>query len=114
MVRYTNQLSTIAPLAGHHKVAIDLILDFSICGGEPVSHTWTKVATVLQITEGAAMFSLVIFQFAQQSLQMYSVTRQWQINRYMNILVKQGIQYFFAYVRPILSFPVLPSNLVNK
>lgn len=29
---------------------------------------------------------------------MYRVTKQWQINRYMNILVKQGILYFFVYV----------------
>ncbi|KAI9570973.1 hypothetical protein HD554DRAFT_288472 [Boletus coccyginus] len=42
------------------------------------------------------MLFLVIFQFVQQSLQMYSVTKQWQINRYMNLLVKQGILYFFA------------------
>ncbi|KAF8553917.1 hypothetical protein OG21DRAFT_1175522 [Imleria badia] len=47
-------------------------LDLSICVVQPTSPIWMK------------------------SLQMYRMTNQWQLNRYMILLVKQGILYFFA------------------
>ncbi|KAI9570975.1 hypothetical protein HD554DRAFT_291960 [Boletus coccyginus] len=87
---------------------IDQILDISICEGDPVAHTWISVAAILQITEGVAMSSLVILQFVQQSVHMYRMTKRWEINRYMNLLVKQGALYFLAYVS-LLSFPYISS-----
>ncbi|KAF8553299.1 hypothetical protein OG21DRAFT_1485499 [Imleria badia] len=81
---------------------------------------WANEAAILQITHGAAMCILAIFQFVRQSLQMYRVTKQWQLNRYMSLLVKQGILYFFAYVLMLFPspYPLLPSiiflfNLLN-
>ena len=50
------------------------------------------------------MCILAIIQFVRQSLQMYRVTKQWQLSKYMNLLVKQGIFYFFVYVL-VSSFP---------
>ncbi|KAF8558825.1 hypothetical protein OG21DRAFT_1519573 [Imleria badia] len=50
------------------------------------------------ITHGGVMCILAIVQFVRQSLQMYRVTKQWQLNRYMGLLVKQGILYFLAHV----------------
>ena len=47
---------------------------------------------------------LAIFQFLRQSFHMYRATKQWQLNRYMGLLVKQGILYFIAYV-PVSSLP---------
>ena len=61
-----------------------------------------EVAIVLQITHGTAMCMLALFQFVRQSYQMYRVTKQWQLNRYMNLLVGQGILYFIVYVPPHL------------
>ena len=65
---------------------------------QPTPPIWTQVADILQITHGAAVCSLGIVQFVIQSRQMYRVTRQWQPNRYMVLLVREGILYFFAYV----------------
>ena len=44
------------------------------------------------------MCILAIVQFLRQLLQMYRMTKQWQINHYMSLLVKQGILYYLAYV----------------
>ena len=60
------------------------------------------------------MCILAIVQFVRMLLQTRSVTRRWQPNRYMNLLVKQGIFYFLVYV---LSHPfctLLPPKLANK
>jgi len=72
------------------------ILDFSYCvvGFTPV--IWTQVAAILQITHGTVMCMLAFVQFVRQSLQMYRVTKQWQLDRYMNLLVRQGILYFLV------------------
>ncbi|KAF8124714.1 hypothetical protein EV363DRAFT_1435185 [Boletus edulis] len=56
---------------------------------------------------------LAIIQFVRQSLQMYRVTKQWQLNQYMHLLVKQGVFYFLAYVSvPILSHRILRWPLI--
>ncbi|KAF8553298.1 hypothetical protein OG21DRAFT_1497777 [Imleria badia] len=72
------------------------ILDISFCYLETTAPIWIKVTTILQITHGGVMCTLAIFQFVRQSLQMYRATKQWQLNRYMSLLVKQGILYFIA------------------
>ena len=59
---------------------------------------WSDIANISQMTHGTAMCILVIIQFVKQSLQMYRVTKQWHINRYMNLLATQGLIYFSAYV----------------
>ncbi|KAG8219165.1 hypothetical protein J3R82DRAFT_4934 [Butyriboletus roseoflavus] len=48
------------------------------------------------MTHAAAMCILAIAQFVRQLLQMYRVTKGWQLNRYMNLLVQQGILYFLG------------------
>jgi len=106
MVCFTNQLTVIVSIAGHRKGGTDQILDFSICGVSPTSPTWTTVSTTLQMIEGAALFSLVIFYFVRESLQMHQDTKRWEINRYVNIFVKEGFLYFLAYV-PVLSPPTI-------
>ncbi|KAF8548554.1 hypothetical protein OG21DRAFT_749816 [Imleria badia] len=77
-------------------VAAIQILDFSFCVVQPTSPIWRNIATILQTTHGAAMCILAIIQFVRQSLQMYRVTKQWQISRYTSLLVREGILYFFA------------------
>ncbi|KAI9566851.1 hypothetical protein HD554DRAFT_2272914 [Boletus coccyginus] len=72
------------------------ILDFSFCMVDPTSFMWVKVNSVIQMMNGAAVCILAIAQFVKQSLQMYRVTRRWELNRYMGLLVKQGIFYFLA------------------
>ena len=71
---------------------------------QPIPVIWMTVAAILGITHSAVVCTFVIVQFVRQSVQMYRVTKQWQLNRYMTLLVQQGIFYFFAYV-PLSSFP---------
>ena len=84
-------------------VIITQILDFSFCTPQPISLIWTNIATILGIVHGGVMCILTIVQFVRQSLQMYRVTRRWQLSQYMSLLVKQGILYFLAYVPVSLS-----------
>ena len=44
------------------------------------------------------MCLLVAFQFIKQSLQIDNVTKEFQLNRYMNLLVREGMLYFLTYV----------------
>ncbi|KAF8442220.1 hypothetical protein L210DRAFT_3759725 [Boletus edulis BED1] len=81
------------------------ILDFSVCIVDPTSFTWAKVNSILQITNGAVLCTLAVFQFVRQSVEMYNVTKEWQLNRYMGLLVREGILYFFA---------IFMFNLVNE
>ncbi|KAF8548549.1 hypothetical protein OG21DRAFT_749256 [Imleria badia] len=71
------------------------------------------MAAMIQITHGAAMCNLTIVQFGRQSLQMYRLTKQWQPNRYLILLVRQGILYFFAYVA-VSSFPYACSVAIQE
>ncbi|KAF8442246.1 hypothetical protein L210DRAFT_3536138 [Boletus edulis BED1] len=68
----------------------------------PVS---TKVGAAVQIINGTALCTLAIVQFVVQSLQMYRITKRLQINQYVNLIVKQGILYFFVYVPSYLLSP---------
>ncbi|KAF8548551.1 hypothetical protein OG21DRAFT_748684 [Imleria badia] len=94
-------IATILTVAVHSdprndSAAAIQILNFSFCVVQPTSVVWTKVATVLQIMHGGVVCILAIFQFMRQSLQMYRITKQWQVNQYMSLFVRQGIIYFFA------------------
>ncbi|KAF8135107.1 hypothetical protein EV363DRAFT_1213141 [Boletus edulis] len=72
------------------------IFHFSVCGATSTAPKWTNVAVALQIAHAGAVCILVIAQFLKQSFQMYRATKQWQLNRYVNLLVKQGIFYFLG------------------
>lgn len=53
------------------------------------------------------MFTLAVVRFCVELFQTYKATGEWQANRYLNLLVKEGILYFLAYVR--LSLLRVPS-----
>ena len=44
------------------------------------------------------LFTLALTQTLKESVAMYQATKQWQPNRYMRLLAKHGIIYFFMYV----------------
>jgi hypothetical protein len=104
MVRCTNQLSITTLLVGHRTAVTIQLPEFSFCAPQATAPIWTNVAVILQITQGGAMCVFAIAQVIRQSLRMYRVTKQWQLNRYMGLFVKQGILYFLACV-PVSSFP---------
>ncbi|KAG9311416.1 hypothetical protein JVU11DRAFT_8528 [Chiua virens] len=79
------------------------ILEYSYCT-IAVAATTLKEITLGQMAFAAQTFfsvmlcMLATIHFVKESLQMYRVTKQWQLNRYINLLVKQGIVYFFAFL----------------
>ena len=71
---------------------------FSFCVVQPNTLIWTKVAGIVQSILSGTMCILAIIQSMRESFQMYRVTKQWQLNRYMRVMTEQGILYFFACV----------------
>ncbi|KAH0835016.1 hypothetical protein J3R83DRAFT_10741 [Lanmaoa asiatica] len=51
---------------------------------------------VAQIAFGALMCLLVVIQFTKEALQMYKGGQGFRLNRYMVLLVREGIIYFLA------------------
>ena len=47
---------------------------------------------------GAMLLILAITQTFRESVNMYKATKQWQPNRYMKRLARDGIIYFLVYV----------------
>ena len=82
-----------------HIAGFVQILDFSFCEFEiRPPRSVIIVMGVVQITLGTLMCLLVIVRFIKESLQMYNVTRRFELNCYMNLLTRQGVFYFLAYV----------------
>lgn len=48
------------------------------------------------------LFVLAVAQILKQSFDMYKVTKKWQSNQYMKLLVREGISYFLLYVSAFL------------
>ncbi|KAI9566860.1 hypothetical protein HD554DRAFT_2113247 [Boletus coccyginus] len=88
------------------------ILDFSFCVVDPTSFIWAKVTNSVEMVHGGMVCIFAIARFVKQSLQMYHETGRWQLNQYMNLLVKQGILYFFVYV-PVSSVPPASSAAIQ-
>jgi len=86
------------------SVTVAHVLDLSFCSGGPLSPSWKKVSSITQLIHAAVMCMLVIIQFIRQSVQMYKATKQWRLNQFVNLLVMEGVLYFFA---------ILAWNLVN-
>ena len=88
------------------------VLDSSFCVAQYGSPIWPEALGTVQITLGALMCLLVAIQFIRQSLQMYKVTKRFELSRYMNLLAREGMFYFLAYVHvsPSHFFVLLPSN----
>lgn len=82
------------------------VLYFSFCTGPGGPTLWHYIAETSQIGFSALMCLLVSIQFIKQSLQMYKATGQFQLNRYMNLFMREGILYFLAYVHD--SSPCFP------
>ena len=59
---------------------------------------WSEVICAAQITLGASMCLLVALEFAGQALRIYKATQRFRLNRYMNLLLREGFVYFVTYV----------------
>ncbi|KAF8135064.1 hypothetical protein EV363DRAFT_1257036 [Boletus edulis] len=80
----------------HLQAEIVQVLNSSYCNVWSTVPAWTNVAVILQITQGGSLCLLGIVQVVRESLRMYDATKEWQPNRYMGLLVKQGMLSFLA------------------
>ena len=65
---------------------------------------WLEIKDVAQIVLGASMCLLIIIRFTRESLQMYGVAKQFRLSCYMDVLFREGMVYFLAYVHVSLLF----------
>ena len=79
---------------------------------EVVSFVWIEMAFYWQVVVATAICIFATIRFVQQSFQMYAETKQWQLNRYMNLLVREGVAYFFAFVLSYSSPPKLTNQIL--
>ncbi|KAH0835530.1 hypothetical protein J3R83DRAFT_9222, partial [Lanmaoa asiatica] len=87
-------------------------LDLSFC-----DYSWSNTNTKLLVYSimvrfvlSAALLVLAIVRTLKQSFEMYKATKQWQSNRYMQLLMRDEIIYFMLYV---LLFRFLPFPFVT-
>ena len=64
---------------------------------------WFTTVTISQFILSITLFILVVAQFLRGAFQMYRATRKWEFNRYVSLLVRDGLLYFLVYVN--LVFP---------
>ncbi|KAN0094349.1 hypothetical protein V8E55_002636, partial [Tylopilus felleus] len=53
-------------------------------------------AWIEKLIPGAVTCIFIAIQFVWQSLQMYRATKQWQLNRYINLLFREGTICFLV------------------
>ena len=88
------------------------VLDFSFCVQQNTSPIWSLLVNSAQITLGALICLLVVIQFIKEALQMYNATKHFHLNRYMNLLVREGMIYFLAYVHISFHFSFHATKLI--
>lgn len=87
-------------LAHHHIVVVSEVLDFSFCVYDfgPSTPVWIEVRDSLQFALAAVMCLLVTANFIVNLRRMYKATNEWRANHYLNLLAREGMLYFLAYV----------------
>ncbi|KAF8558538.1 hypothetical protein OG21DRAFT_1481244 [Imleria badia] len=77
-------------------VSIVQLLDITVCNVTFSTQTWTVACTIIQFILGTVMCILVTVQFVGASFRMYQATRKLELNKYMSLIVREGIFYFFV------------------
>ena len=82
-------------------IIIAEVLDYSVCESQAVvPFSLIVLQPAAQVILGTLMCLLAIIRFIRESLQMYRVTKQFEISRYLSLLTRDGILYFLVYVTP--------------
>ena len=79
-------------------VSIVQLFDIAVCGGAVGTERCGVLCMAIQFTLGAVMCVFVTAKFVGDSLRMYRATGKLQLNRYMSLLVRDGLLYFIVYV----------------
>ena len=95
-------------------VSIVQVVDFYICNSSTdqstaLIHFYTSIPRFIL---GVILFILALIPALNDAIGMYKATRQWQSNKYLQQLMRDGIFYFFMYVSlfPLsVSLPYIPS-----
>jgi len=70
--------------------------DLSSCLMVEESDIWNNLALLSQLAHAGVMCTLVIIRFTILSVRMYRATKQWRLGPILNLLVMEGMAYFFA------------------
>ncbi|KAH0838862.1 hypothetical protein J3R83DRAFT_7276 [Lanmaoa asiatica] len=94
----------------HFSVTVVQVLDFSFCNYMINTTPYLTIyATISRHILGALLLILAVTQTLRQSIDMYKATKHWQPNKYMALLVREGILYFVLYVFHLFCYPSPPS-----
>ncbi|KAF8126809.1 hypothetical protein EV363DRAFT_1173849 [Boletus edulis] len=77
-------------------VSIGRLPDITVCGVPLGTQTWNIVSEVMQGILSTVLCSLVVVRFVRESVQIYRATDKWQPNRYLTLIVKDGLLYYFS------------------
>jgi len=77
---------------------VNKTLDLSFCSVIASANVWNEVALLCQLIHAGIMCTLVIIQFIILSVQMYRATRHWRLGPLFNLLVMEGMTYFFCHL----------------
>ena len=94
-------------------VIVARVLDFSFCyySGDMTPYLAIYYVAIPRQILGVVLFILAVTQALRQSINMYKATKHWQPNKYMALLVRDGILDFFLYVS-LLFFYHSPSSIL--
>ncbi|KAF8545892.1 hypothetical protein OG21DRAFT_1317302 [Imleria badia] len=90
------------PTTFHTSVTTDQINNFNstICsislGNGTLSQSIHLYDGILRLVLSVALLILAVIQTMKQSVDMYNATKQWQLNQYMQQLMRDGILYFLV------------------
>ena len=99
-LRYSAIVSVVPPILG-----------ISACSVTIIAETWSTALTISQFILSIVLFTLVVTQFLRGAFQMYRATRKWEFNRYVSLLVRDGLLYFLVYVNLVIPASIVIPNM---
>ncbi|KAF8551869.1 hypothetical protein OG21DRAFT_221595 [Imleria badia] len=75
-------------------VSVVQMLDGKVCNVTFSTETWNIACITVQLILGTVMCILVIARFVRELLHIHQATRKWHLNRYLSLLVRDGLAYF--------------------
>ena len=82
----------------HSTVMLPPAPNPTVCIIQYPSWNWGRYSVIPLVVLQGVMCLLAIYQSFRQSFQLYKATKRWQLNKYFQLLVNQGILYFSMWV----------------
>ena len=76
------------------------LLDISVCNVAYITlgETSSIVLRTSQFILNTVLFILMVIRFLRGTFQMYRATQKWELDKYISLLVREGLLYFLVYV----------------